>query len=144
MAMPQYAMAQAGSRAAIRVNCRSASSYQKSCSSATPRLKGARIAGAQDTPKVTVPSFSSGSIGRLTADGAAPGGAAPSGDHGASASAIKHRVKHFMAIPLFFRPELFRSDARLYRDALVYLEALGYFEASTSAIGVAARGTAVS
>src|ERR1700728_927693 len=99
MAMPQYAIAQAGLRAAIRVNCRCASSYQKSCSRATPRLKGARTAGAQDTPKLTVPSFSSGSMARLAANGAAPGGAAPgeaapTGDHGASASAIKHRVKH--------------------------------------------------
>src|ERR1700722_3213587 len=111
MAMPQYAIAQAGSRAAIRVNCRCASSYQKSCSSATPRLKGARTAGAQDTAKLTDPSFSSGSIARLAADAAAAGGAAdegsagaavPSGDQGASANAIKHRVQQFMAIPLFF------------------------------------------
>ena len=84
-------------------------------------------------------------MARLAANGAAPGGAAPgeaapTGDHGASASAIKHRVKHrvkhFMAIPFCFPGRNSSAPTR------AYLEACGYFEASTSAIGVAARGTA--
>src|SRR5271156_5105765 len=107
--MPQYAMAQAGSCAAIRLNWRCASSYQKSCRRATPRLKGARTAAEQDTAKLTVPSFSSGSIARLASVGAPTGGeadeskasaTAPSGDQDASAKATKHRVKYFMVIPL--------------------------------------------
>src|SRR5579863_3099026 len=56
--MPQCAMAQAGSAFAIRSNCGRASSYQKSWSKATPRLKGARTDAEQDTEKDTSPSFS--------------------------------------------------------------------------------------
>src|SRR5579862_101253 len=60
MAIPQWAMAQLGSVLAMRSNCGPASSYQKSWSRATPRLKEAWTSGEQDIAKDTVPSFSSG------------------------------------------------------------------------------------
>src|SRR5579863_5061893 len=53
--MPQCAIAQAGSDFAMRSNCGRASSYQKSWSNATPRLKGARTDAEQDTEKDTSP-----------------------------------------------------------------------------------------
>src|ERR1017187_7134419 len=58
MAAPQCAMAQPGSALAISSNCRSASSYQKSCSSATPQLNGACTLAAHETENDTVPSRS--------------------------------------------------------------------------------------
>src|SRR5271165_5358304 len=58
MAAPQWAMAQFGSALAISSNWCCASSYQKSCSSATPRLNGACTLAAQETEKETVPSRS--------------------------------------------------------------------------------------
>src|SRR6202165_159968 len=51
-------MAQPGSRFTIRSNCGCASSYQKSCSNATPRLKGVRTDGEHETAKDTFPSCS--------------------------------------------------------------------------------------
>src|SRR5258707_2140854 len=53
-------MAHSGSSFAILSNCGCASSYQKSCSNATPRLKGARTDGEQDTEKDTLPKRSTG------------------------------------------------------------------------------------
>src|SRR5579872_6825811 len=58
IAMPQCAIAQAGSALAICWNCRSASPYQKSCSKATPRTTCGWTAGAQDTGNDTVPRLS--------------------------------------------------------------------------------------
>src|SRR5580658_1847736 len=58
--MPQCAIAQVGSAFAMRSNCGWASSYQKSWSNATPRLKGARTDAEQDTEKDTSPSRSPG------------------------------------------------------------------------------------
>src|SRR5258708_5616199 len=60
MAAPQCAMAHLGSVLAISANCRPASSYQKSWSSATPRLNGACTAATQETENDTVPSRSGG------------------------------------------------------------------------------------
>src|SRR6185312_6883761 len=60
MAMPQCAIAHPGSALAICSNCGLASSYQKSCSSATPRLIAACSEGAQEVAKDTVPSRSVG------------------------------------------------------------------------------------
>src|SRR5271155_2584229 len=72
--MPQCAIAQAGSAFAIRSNCGRASSYQKSWSSATPRLKGARTDAEQDTENDTSPSLSPGGAA-VGATGAAAGDA---------------------------------------------------------------------
>src|ERR1700735_2238903 len=58
IAAPQYAMAQLGSLLTSRLNWARASSYQKSCSRATPRLKGACDSAAQETGNETVPSRS--------------------------------------------------------------------------------------
>src|SRR5271170_1310109 len=55
IATPQCAIAQLGSAFSICSNCRCASSYQKSCSKATPRLKGACTAAEHETEKETVP-----------------------------------------------------------------------------------------
>src|SRR6185437_1317963 len=60
MAIPQCAMAQVGSRLRIRSNCGCDSSYQKSCSRATPRLKLAWVEGAQETENEMVPRRSFG------------------------------------------------------------------------------------
>src|SRR5271168_3276809 len=62
MATPQCAIAQPGSALAISSNCRRASSYQKSCSNATPRLNGACTALAHETEKLTVPSRSGADV----------------------------------------------------------------------------------
>src|SRR5277367_2631737 len=51
-------MAHVGSALTIASNCRCASEYQKSCSSATPRLNGACVDGKQETGNETSPSFS--------------------------------------------------------------------------------------
>ena len=74
MAMPQCAIAHDGSAARIFSNCGRASSYQKSCSNATPRLKLARTDGEQDTGNDTVPRCSS-----VTAAGDSPASALPAG-----------------------------------------------------------------
>jgi hypothetical protein len=58
MAIPQCAIAHDGSAATIFSNCGRASSYQKSWSSATPRLKLARTGGEQDTGNDTAPKCS--------------------------------------------------------------------------------------
>ncbi len=67
MANPQWAMAQPGSLFTSRSNWLLASSYQKSCSRATPRLKGTWDAGVQEIEMIQVPS-------RSSADGAPVGG----------------------------------------------------------------------
>src|ERR1700733_2701052 len=76
--MPQCAIAQSGSAFAIRSNCGWASSYQKSWSNATPRLKGARTDAEQDTGKDTSPSRSPGG-GAAGAPGTTAGVAAAAG-----------------------------------------------------------------
>src|ERR1700722_18800169 len=59
MAIPQCAMAQEGSAATIFSNCGRASSYQKSWSNATPRLKLVCTDGEQETGNDNVPKCSS-------------------------------------------------------------------------------------
>jgi hypothetical protein len=72
MAIPQCAMAHPGSAAAILSNCGAASSYQKSCSNATPRLNAALACGEQDTANDTVPRCSSPSDADAFCEAAAP------------------------------------------------------------------------
>ena len=63
IASPQCAIEHVGSALTIASNCRFASEYQKSCSSATPRLNGACVDGKQETGNETTPSFSERAIG---------------------------------------------------------------------------------
>ena len=74
MAIPQCAIAHDGSAATIFSNCGRASSYQKSWSNATPRLKLARTAGEHETGNDTVPrrSPATGVVGSLASRLAAP------------------------------------------------------------------------
>src|SRR5881275_178732 len=58
MACPQLAIAHFGSFSATCLNCLSASSYQKECSSATPRSNGFCTLAEQEVGNETVPSFS--------------------------------------------------------------------------------------
>src|ERR1700728_705513 len=76
--MPQCAIAQSGSASAIRSNCGWASSYQKSWSTATPRVQGAPTDAEQDTGKDTSPSRSPGG-GAAGAPGTTAGVAAAAG-----------------------------------------------------------------
>src|ERR1700693_6177367 len=89
-------MAQKGSAAAMRWNWGLASSYQKSCSSATPRLKLARTEGAQEVGNATVPRLS------LSVDGE-PAGAAdctvPQSNASAASAGPSQRFFSFISAP---------------------------------------------
>src|ERR1700721_1763220 len=95
MAIPQCAMAHWGSSFAIRSNCGCASSYQKSCSKATPRLKGARTDGEQETGKDTFPKRSAAGVAGV-ADAADAVGAACAA-RGRAVNAMRSSVNIFIA-----------------------------------------------
>src|SRR5215469_11679524 len=57
MAIPQYAMPQAGSCCAIEAKLTAALSYQNECSIATAAVNCDCTLGSQETEKLTLPSF---------------------------------------------------------------------------------------
>src|ERR1700693_1448894 len=92
-------MAQSGSAFATSSNCRCASWYQKSCSSATPRVKRGWTAGVQETGNETVPRRSAAEVVAGLAAGAAamPAGSPPMKIRSTGYIFIDWIVKHDLA-----------------------------------------------